>query len=126
YNSFLMTPAVASLINALLLISLGGYGYFSSDTPSVTALIPLAFGLILLFCNRGVKSGNKVIAHVAVLLTLLVLIGLFKPLFAAIGREDTSAAIRVAIMLVSSVVAMVYFVRNFIQNRKLKEAAEGK
>ena len=60
----------ASLIHALALIGLGGYGYLSSDTPSVTALIPVVFGVLLLAMNRGVKNENKVIAHVAVLLAV--------------------------------------------------------
>ncbi|MEM6772824.1 MAG: hypothetical protein AAF597_19760 [Bacteroidota bacterium] len=120
-----MTAATASLINAILLVSLGAYGYFSSDTPSITALIPAIVGVILLLCYPGIKSQNKVVAHVAVLLTLLILFGLFKPLMGAIGRSDTAAVIRVVIMLVSTVIAMVFFVRNFINNRKEKAAAGG-
>lgn len=118
-----MNAFTANIINAILLLGLGSYGYFSSDTPSITALIPAIFGLVLLLCSPGVKSGNKVIAHVAVLLTLLIILGLFKPLTAAMGREDSAAVMRVSIMLVSSIIAMVFFVRNFIQNRKNKEAS---
>jgi len=118
-----MNAHIASLINAALLVALGAYGYFSSDTPSVTALIPVIVGVVLLLCSPGVKSGNKIIAHVAVLLTLLILFGLIKPLLGAIGREDIGAIIRVGIMLVSTVVGMVYFVRNFIANKRLKDAA---
>ncbi|MEM9258731.1 MAG: hypothetical protein AAGA62_03730 [Bacteroidota bacterium] len=119
-----MTPATASLINALLLLGLGAYGYFSSDTPSATALIPAVVGLVLLLCNPGIKSGNKVIAHVAVLLTLLMVFGLIKPLMGAMERSDTAAVTRVSIMLLSTIIAMVFFVRNFINNRKSKATSE--
>ena len=110
----------ASLIHALALIALGGYGYFSSDTPSVTALIPVVFGVLLLAMNRGVKNENKVIAHVAVLLTLLVVIGLIKPLTGAMGREDSTAVGRVAVMLALGVYAMATFVKSFIDARKAR------
>ena len=71
-----MKAHVVSLIHALALIGLGGYGYITSDTPSITALIPVAAGVLLLAMNNGVKKENKVIAHIAVLLTLLIVIGL--------------------------------------------------
>ena len=71
-----MKAHTASLINALILIALSLWGYFSSETPSMTALIPTAIGVVLLALNNGVKKENKVIAHIAVLLTLLSLIGL--------------------------------------------------
>ena len=43
-----MKAHVASLINAILLVGLGAWGYFGSETPSPTALIPVAVGAILL------------------------------------------------------------------------------
>ena len=113
-----MKAHLVSLIHAVALIGLGGYGYLSSDTPSVTALIPVAFGVLLLAMNNGVKKENKVIAHIAVLLTLLIIIGLVKPLTGAMGRGDSAAVARVATMLVLGVLAMVSFVRSFIAARK--------
>ena len=65
-----------SALNAISLIILGGYGYFQSTAPSPTALIPVIFGVFLLLMNNGIKNENKIIAHVAVLLTLLILFGL--------------------------------------------------
>ena len=115
-----MKAHIVSLIHAVALIGLGGYGYLSSDTPSVTALIPVVFGVLLLAMNNGVKKENKVIAHIAVLLTLLIIIGLIKPLTGAIGRGDSAAVARVATMLVLGVLAMVSFVRSFIAARKAR------
>lgn len=115
-----MKAHVVSLIHAVALIGLGGYGYLSSDTPSVTALIPVVFGVLLLAMNNGVKKENKVIAHIAVLLTLLIIIGLIKPLTGAMGRGDSAAVARVATMLVLGVLAMVSFVRSFIAARKAR------
>ncbi len=115
-----MKAHVVSLIHALALIGLGGYGYITSDTPSITALIPVVFGVLLLAMNNGVKKENKVIAHIAVLLTLLIVIGLVKPLTGAVNRGDTAATARVATMLVLGILAIVSFVRSFIAARKAR------
>ena len=116
-----MKAHTASLINAILLIALSLWGYFSSATPSFTALIPTFVGVLLLAMNKGVKNENKTISHIAVLLTLIVLIGLIKPLTGAIGRDDSAAIFRVIIMMASTVFAMVYFVKSFIDARKNRE-----
>lgn len=115
-----MNAHVASLINALTLIALGGWGYFESGAG--TALIPVVGGLILVALNSGVKKENKVIAHIAVVLTLILLIGLFKPLMGAIADGRTMAIVRVSIMLLTAVLAKVYFVKSFIDARKKREA----
>jgi hypothetical protein len=117
-----MKAHTASLINAIILISFSAWGYFTSDTPSMTALIPMAIGIILLICNPGVRKENKVIAHIAVVLTLVVLIGLIKPLHGAMGRGDSVAIFRVVIMILSTLLAMVYFVKSFIDARKNRQA----
>ncbi len=119
-----MKAHTASLINAILLITLSAWGYFSSETPSMTALIPTFFGIALLAMNKGVKNENKVIAHIAVLVTLLMVFGLIKPLMGAMDRGDNAATIRVAVMLVSTLFAMIFFVRSFIQARKNRAKSE--
>ncbi len=63
------------IINALVLIALGVYGYISSGSP--TALIAPAIGLILLGLSFPVKNENKTAAHIAVGLTLLASIMFF-------------------------------------------------
>lgn len=115
-----MKAHTASLINAILLIALGLWGYLASDTPSNTALIPVAFGAILLLLNPGVRKENKVIAHIAVLLTVLVLAGLAMPLKGTFSRGDTMGSARVIVMLLSSVVAMVAFIQSFRAARKAR------
>ena len=80
----------ANLINSLSLIIMPLWAWFAFEATiekpeqSITALIPLFLGVILLLCNSGVKKENKIIAHIAVLVTLIALIGLTMPLKAAI------------------------------------------
>ena len=115
-----MKANTVSLINAITLVLMGLWGYFESDSKPVTALIPVFVGLILLLINKGIKNQNKVIAHIAVLMTLLIFIGLIKPLLGSIERENFFGIIRVSLMIITSFFAMVTFVKSFIAARKNK------
>ncbi len=99
---------------------MGLWGYFESESKAITALIPVIIGTILLLVNKGVKNENKALAHVAVLLTFLILLGLVKPLLGAFERENTYAIIRVLLMIISSIWAMISFIKSFISARKNK------
>ena len=113
-----MKASLSSLLNAIILISMGLWGYFESESKAITALIPVIIGTILLLVNKGVKNENKALAHVAVLLTFLILLGLVKPLLGAFERENTYAIIRVLLMIISSLWAMISFIKSFISARK--------
>jgi len=119
-----MKPFQANLVNAAVLILLGLWSYLGSETPSPTALIPVGFGVIFALATPPFKKENKVVAHIIVLLTLLIIIALFMPLRGALGRGDTVAAVRVGIMIATSVVAMVIYIKSFIDARKAREAGE--
>ncbi len=119
-----MNAFVASLINALTLIGLGTWGYLGSESPSMTALIPVAVGGLLLICAPGVRKENKIMSHVAVVLTLLILFGLIKPLTGALDRSDTAAILRILAMMVTTLLAMVFFVKSFIDARKKRQQQE--
>ena len=113
-----MKANTVSLINSIVLISMGLWGYFESDTRPITALIPVIFGVILLLINSGVKKENKIAAHVAVLLTLLIIIGLVKPFLGTLGRGNIVGILRVSAMIITSLWAMIIFVQSFISARK--------
>ena len=108
-----MKPHKISFVNAVTLISFGLWGYIDVDY-SPTALIPVVFGVIILALNSGLKKENKTVAHIVVLLTFLILGGLFKPLM-----EGGSAVkiTRVGLMMLSSLMALVVFIKSFIANR---------
>lgn len=116
-------PFQISALNSIILIVLGGFGYLQSDTPSPTALIPVFTGVILLVLNKGIKNENKVVAHIAVLLTFIMIPGLLMPLKGAITRSDTYAILRVIIMMGSTIIAFLVFIKSFIDARKARNQA---
>lgn len=110
-----------SLINALILVIMGLWGYFESDSRPVTALIPVVVGIILVAINNGVKKENKIIAHIAILLTLIITIGLIKPFLGSLERGNITGIIRVSLMILTSLLAMIAFIQSFIAARKAKK-----
>lgn len=115
-----MKVYIANLINSAVLILMGSLAYFLSDTPSLTAFIPVIAGIIMISFTQKLKNHNKVIAHIIVTITLIVLIALFKPLFGAISRHDSVSTIRVILMILSSLLAMSVFIKSFIDARVKK------
>jgi hypothetical protein len=117
-----MTPVTGNLIAASTLILCGTWSFGTSETPSPTALIPVVSGGILLLLHWGIKKGNKVVAHIAVLLTLLIGVSLFMPLRGAIDRADWMAVGRVAAMIAVCIFAIVLYIRSFREVRRRRNA----
>ena len=114
-----MKPHKISFVNAITLISFGLWGYIDVDY-SPTALIPVIFGVIILILNPGLKRENKAIAHIVVLLTFLILGGLVKPLISTLESGNTMGITRVVLMMLSTLMALIVFIKSFIANRSKK------
>ena len=114
-----MNSRIGNLINSTSLILIGLWGYLSVS--SVTALIPVAFGIGLILCDSGLKNHNKLIAHIAVSLTLIILLALIGMRLPKSISDGGLGLIRVILMISTSVLAMIYFVKSFIDARKEKK-----
>lgn len=116
-----------NLINSLSLIILGVWGYIDVSNYALntiisfehwTALIPVIFGFILLLCQNGIKNKSKVIAHIAVLVTLLIFIALIGKRLPISIEQGGVGLFRVLAMSLTSLIALILFIRSFIENRK--------
>ena len=118
-----MNTSTANLINSATLIILGIWGYLDSN--SLTAFIPVFFGVIMLLCNKGLKKENKTIAHIVVLLTAIILIALVGMRLPKYFEIDGWTIIvnwdlglyRVIFMIATSTIAMRTFIKSFIKAR---------
>lgn len=119
-----MTAVKMNLINALTLVIVGTWGFVDVNLPlldtgvSWTALIPVFFGITFLICHKGIKSGNKIIAHIAVVLAILIAVALVGKRLPISIENGGIGLFRVALMSITSVLLLVAFIRNFIENRK--------
>lgn len=117
-----MKPHSANIALAVVTIAMSAWYYFTADAPSMTGLIPGIFGLIFLALASPFKRENKVVAHVVVLLTLLLVLSLFMPLRGAMSRGDQIGTIRVGIMLMAGIVALAIYIKSFVDARRQRSA----
>ncbi|MEM6696834.1 MAG: hypothetical protein AAF806_05500 [Bacteroidota bacterium] len=118
-----MKPFQINLVNGIVLVAMGLWAYLSAgEDASPTALIPVAFGALFLIATPLFKKGNKVVVHIIVLLTFLLIFALFMPFKARMEAEDTLGMARVGLMIVTSIIAMVIYVKSFIDARKARQA----
>ena len=107
-----------NLINSIALISMSAWGYV--DTNSFTALIPAFFGIILLILGTMLTNEKlvKLSAHLVVLFTLLILLALVIQVLPGVLERGGIGLIRVILMISTSSIAMIIFIKSFIYNRK--------
>tara|TARA_Y200000002_G_C22557313_1_gene610956 strand:- start:137 stop:493 length:357 start_codon:yes stop_codon:yes gene_type:complete len=107
-----------NLINSIVLISMSAWGYV--DTNSFTALIPAVFGVILFLLGTMLTNDRlvKLSAHLVVLFTLLILLALVIQVLPGVVERGGVGLIRVILMITSSSIAMIIFIKSFIDNRK--------
>jgi hypothetical protein len=117
-----MKPTTANMLNALVLIAAGLYGYFgvagSNGAHSLTALIPAAFGVLFIIFNMFWAGNAKVVSHIVVVLTLVLLIMCIMR-FMKIEEWDAKKYI-FAICIASNALALIVFIRSFIAARRSK------
>ena len=109
-----------NLINSISLISMSVWGYM--DTNSFTALIPAAFGVILFILGTMLTNEKlvKLSAHLLVLFTLLILLALIIQVLPGVIDRGGVGLIRVILMISTSSLAMIIFIKSFIDNRKTR------
>ena len=107
-----------NLINSIALISMSVWGYI--DTNSLTALIPAVFGVILLLLGTMLTNEKlvKLSAHLVVLFTLFILVALVVQVLPGVVERGGIGLIRVILMISTSAIAMIVFIKSFIDNRK--------
>ncbi len=110
-----------NLINSIALISMSAWGYI--DTNSFTALIPAFFG-VLLFILGTMLTNEKLVklsAHLVVLFTLLILLALIIQVLPGVVERGGVGLIRVILMISTSAITMIIFIKSFIDNRKSRQ-----
>ena len=107
-----------NLINSIALISMSVWGYI--DTNSFTALIPAVFGVILLLLGTMLTNEKlvKLSAHLVVLFILFILVALVVQVLPGVVERGGIGLIRVILMISTSAIAMIVFIKSFIDNRK--------
>tara|TARA_B100000902_G_scaffold132901_1_gene131420 strand:+ start:1262 stop:1612 length:351 start_codon:yes stop_codon:yes gene_type:complete len=113
-----MNVSKANLLNSIVLIIMGFWGFIELSSP--TALIPALFGIVLLTCYfiaRSKPSLNKLFAHISVTFTLLILIALIGVRLPKSLDDGGIGLLRVVSMISTSSFAFLIFIKSFIDAR---------
>jgi hypothetical protein len=120
------TPHKVNIIYAILLIVLGLFGflarYFEMGDFQVTSLIPAFFGVLLIPMTKGIKNENTVIAHIAVVLTLVLGVMIAYMFFKNLNADFVGSR-KFFIFLISGIasfIALGIYVAGFIDKKKNK------
>ena len=71
-----------------------------------------------MLCYKGVKNNSKLVAHIAVVVTLLIFIALVGKRLPISIEQGGTGLFRVIAMSFTSLMALIVFIRSFISNRK--------
>ena len=118
-----MPITMITFIQSSIMILLGAWAYLGSDTPSVTALIPVFIGVIIAFFSfllmRNIHS--KIITWVLLTLNVLTVLIMCVPLMRNFVKDDVSimAVTRVSTMIVVSIITLIAL---FGHLKKIKQA----
>jgi hypothetical protein len=119
-----MKPVTINNVNAIVLLIAGLYGYFgvaaADGHHSPTALIPAAFGVLFIILGQFWARAPKVVSHVIVVLTLVLLIMCLLR-FVKVADWDAKKFIFLACVL-SNAIALAVFIKSFIDARKNRTA----
>ena len=116
-----MNASNVNMINALVLVVLGMWGVNSTGLEnSPTPVIPVVVGIILFVCTGFIRNHHKVVSHIAVVLTVLIIFGLARPFMKAIDNGDSMAMFRTGAMIFTSIIAMIFFIKSFREARLSK------
>ena len=114
-----MNTKTANIVNSVSLILMGFWGFL--DVSSVTALIPSIFGVLIFICyliSRRSQKLNLIFAHVAVLLTILILTALVGTRLPKSLDEGGLGLVRLIIMIATCSLSIIIFIKSFIEARK--------
>ena len=118
-----------AIVFGVLLTALGVGLYATSDSGSPTALIPAAFGVVLILLGLIARAGDKARKHAMHVAALVGLVGFVVPTARVVPALAGGAEINRAIggqiaMAVLCLAFVVLCVKSFIDARRARQAGE--
>ena len=116
-----MNSKNANIINSASLIIMGIWGFF--EVSSITAFIHSIFGILIFICyliSRKNQKLNIIFSHIAVLLTILILVALIGTRLPKSIDEGGWGLLRLLVMLGTSSFSITMFIKSFIEARQNK------
>lgn len=119
-NNRKMKSQHAALVNSIVLIIIGFWGYAANNFATHTAIIPLGSGILFMILSLLLKTENKNILLLIISLTLLLILAFSMPFLRNAKQADLWGMFRIGIEMLVSAMALIVYLRNFVQLNKNK------
>ncbi len=111
-----MEPHRYNTFNACVLLFVGGIGFYASHFNIHTALMPIGSGLLLLALNRHLKKNHRAVFYLVAAMTAIVAIAYLWPLKRNLNQNDHMGIVRVCSIMLSCILALLVYVKYWMEN----------
>jgi hypothetical protein len=104
-----MNPANSNLINAVVLVAVGAWGFFGADSSDPRFMTFIFGGTVLFVMTNSIRFHNSLVRKIAMGLTLLLTAYAAYLFYDSIGRINATPLFRSALILLSCIASFVFF-----------------
>lgn len=110
-----MNPYKAAILQALIFLSVGFWGYAANNFAAHTAMVPLGAGILFLALSQRLKNPDRIMLLVVMLISLALFIALMIPFRRNAGQSDFWGMFRIAIEMTACALAFIVYLRRLKQ-----------
>jgi uncharacterized membrane protein (UPF0136 family) len=111
-------PYQVNLVNALVLLAGGLWGYFHPEAQRSYELIPVAFGLVFLGATPLFRTGNRIATYLVGGLTILLIFALAKPFLESFSQGAIWKMLRLSLMTLSTAAAAGFYLYRLVVGKR--------
>lgn len=108
-----MTTNKTCLLNGIILLDLGFWGYAANQFALHTGIVPIGFGAYLCLFSTKHSIENKSLFFFNTGLTLAFIFAMIRPLLRNIEQADLAGICRVSLEMAACVMAVIVYIRSF-------------
>jgi len=108
-----MTTTKTCLLNGIILLALGFWGYAANQFAMHTGIVPIGFGAYLCLISTRHHLENKSIFYFNMGLTLSFVFAMIQPLMRNIEQADPAGICRVSLEMAACAMAVIVYIRSF-------------
>ncbi len=115
-----MSSQQAAILNSIVLLLVGFWGYAANDFAVHTAIVPIGSGILFLILSQFLKYQNKLFLLFMMAVTLILSIAFVVPFQRNLEQGDYLGMLRLGLEIAACILAFIVYLRNLIQLYKAK------
>ncbi len=117
-----MTSQHAALMNSIILLLIGFWGYAANDFATHTAVVPIGAGILFLILSKYLKNAGKGLLIFTMVLALVLIVAFTVPLQRNVEQGDVTGMFRLAFEMAACAFAFIVYLRNLNLLNKANKA----